>query len=101
MGVARNPDGPLAHSEMVQYNEVVWWDQTRPPAIEERPTDKRYTVLEPDRLDDIAFKLLENPQLGWVIMERNNLRLMPNGLVPGRSLFIPTITSLKERGIIP
>ena len=45
--------------------------------------------------------LKEWEQLGWVILERNNLRLVPNDLVPGRTLYIPSIDGLKERGILP
>lgn len=100
MGVSRNPDGPLFHADLVRFRDVVWFDRTRPPAVEPRDDDVEYIVKEPDRLDTIAFQTLGNPQYGWVILERNNLRLMPEDLVPGRRLFIPTIDSLKERGII-
>lgn len=101
MGLSRNPNGPLIHADLVQFREVVWFDRTRPPSIGERADDVEYLVKEPDRLDTIAWQTLGNPYLGWVIAERNNLRLFPNDLVPGRTLFIPSITGLKERGIIP
>jgi|TARA_R110000824_G_scaffold37491_1_gene114977 hypothetical protein len=102
MAVARNSSGPLVHSKLIQFREVVWWDQTRPPfPIEERPDDAEYLVKEPDRLDLIAYNELGDEQLGWVILERNNLRLVPNDLVPGRTLYIPSIDGLKERGILP
>jgi len=102
MVVSRNPSGPLVHSQLVQFVETVWWDQTRPPfPILERPDDIKYIVKQPDRLDIIALTQLGDVQLGWTIMERNNFRLIPNDLVPGQTIFIPSIEGLKERGIIP
>jgi hypothetical protein len=101
MGLSTNKDGPLQNAVLVQYDEVVWWDQTRPKyPIDPRDDDKKYTVKQPDRLDAIAESELGNVQLGWVILERNDLRLIPNDLVPGMTLFIPSIESLKVRGII-
>lgn len=101
MGIAKHPDGPLQNADLVQFDEVVWWDQTRPVfPIDPHEDDKKYIVKQPDRLDLIAHRELDNIQLGWVILERNNLRLVPNDLVPGMTLFIPSIDSLKTRGII-
>jgi hypothetical protein len=53
-----------------------------------------------DRLDNIAAGILGDKQLSWVILHRNGLRLLPNDLVPGKTIFIPTRDSLSRRGII-
>lgn len=100
MGVQRNPSGPLITATLVQINEALFWGKTKPPSIDPRDDDEIYIVKNYDRLDVIASDRLGDVQLGWVILERNNLRLSPNDLVPGRELFIPTRESLRTRGII-
>lgn len=100
MGLSRNPIGPLRTSTLAQFQDVLFFTPTNPPDIEPEDTDIVYTIKIADRLDNIAAGLLGNEQLGWVILHRNNLRLAPNDLVPGRTLFVPTRESLTRRGII-
>ncbi len=71
MAVKRNPIGPLTTSSLRRINEVFFWAPTRPRSIAPR-----------------------------VILLRNDLRLVPNDLVPGRKIFIPTRESLRVRGLI-
>lgn len=100
MGVSRNPAGPLRHATLGRINDVVFFSPTQPPDIDPRDSDIIYMVRIADRLDNIAFRLLGDQQLGWVILHRNDMRLVPNDLVPGKNIFIPTIESLRRRGII-
>lgn len=100
MAVKRNPIGPLTTASLRRINEVVFWAPTRPSAIAARDDDEVYTIRSHDRLDNIAAARLNDPQLGWVILHRNDMRLAPNDLVPGRKIFIPTRESLRVRGII-
>ena len=100
MGVKRNPTGPLITTTLRRINEVIFWAPTRPPEIEARDDDLVYTIRSFDRIDNIAARELNDSQLGWVILLRNNLRLTPNDLVPGRRIFIPTRESLRDRGIV-
>jgi hypothetical protein len=100
MGLVRNPLGPLETATLYQEKDVIFWGQTRPQEIEALDTDISYTVKIADRLDLIAFRLLGSSQFGWIILQRNGLRLAPNDLVPGQKIFIPTLESLKRRGII-
>lgn len=100
MGVQRNPSGPLITATLIQVEEVLFWGRTRPPDIEPRDDDEEYTVRDFDRVDLIAHNRLGDVQLGWVILQRNNLRITPNDLVPGRKIFIPTREGLRERGIV-
>jgi hypothetical protein len=100
MGVQRNPNGPLITTSLRSINEVIFWAPTRPPEIEPRDDDQVYMVRSFDRLDNIAAQELNNSQLGWVILLRNDLRLVPNDLIPGRTIFIPTRQSLRDRGVV-
>ncbi len=100
MAVKRNPIGPLTTSSLRRINEVFFWAPTRPRSIAPRDDDEVYSIRSHDRLDNIAADRLSDPQLGWVILLRNDLRLVPNDLVPGRKIFIPTRESLRVRGLI-
>ena len=63
-------------------------------------TDRAHTVRIADRLDNLAFAFLGDPALGWIILLRNDMRLAPNDLVPGRKIFIPTRQTLAARGVL-
>ena len=99
MGVKRNPTGPLTTAVLYQINECIFWGRTYPPTIEPMDDDQVYVVTNYGRLDLIAATQLGDSQLWWVIMARNNLRLVPNDLVPGQQIFIPSRQSLRSRGI--
>ncbi len=100
MGVKREPTGPLITSTLFQINECIFWGRTRPKTIAPQDDDERYVVTNFDRLDLIAARRLGDSQLGWVILARNDMRLAPNDLVPGNTIFIPTRQSLRQRGIV-
>ena len=100
MGVRRNPTGPLTTATLHQISEAIFWGPTRAPTIAARDDDERHTVTSFDRIDLLADTKLGDSQLFWVILARNDLRLPPNDLVPGQSIFIPTRESLRERGIV-
>lgn len=100
MGVSRNPIGPLRTSFLTQFDDVFFFSPTNPVDIAPEDTDIVYLIKIADRLDNIASATLGSEQLGWVILHRNNLRLVPNDLIPGRTIFIPTRESLVRRGII-
>lgn len=100
MGVKRNPIGPLTTATLYQINEAIFWGRTRPAEIDPRDDDEVYVVRNFDRIDLIAANQLGDPQLWWVILERNDLRLAPNDLVPGQKIFIPSRQSLRSRGIV-
>ena len=100
MGIIRNTQGPLINATIRRLNDTTFWEGTRPPEIEPADSDRAHTIRIADRLDNLAFGYLGDPNLGWVILLRNDLRLVPNDLVPGRKLFIPTRSSLLSRGVI-
>lgn len=100
MGLRKEKRGPLVHARLVGYDTVVWFDRTRPPVIDVHEDDSGYTIQEPDRLDSIAYRFYGDEQLGWVIARRNDLNRIPDDLVPGKRIYIPTLTSLTERGVV-
>lgn len=100
MAIEFNEAGPLKNAQLKQIGEAIFWDKTRPPKILPRDDDQSYTVKIGDRLDLIAFQKLGDSSRGWIILLRNNLTLVPNDMVPGATIFIPTITSLSRRRII-
>lgn len=100
MGVKRNPLGPLSNARLRRTGDTTFWGPTQPDEIEPADTDRAHTIRIADRLDNLAFSYLGDVNLGWVILQRNNLRLVPNDLVPGRKIFIPTRSSLRNRGIV-
>lgn len=101
MAIEFNKTGPLRYAALKQINEAVFWDKTRPPAIDPAPDDQAYTIRKIDRIDLLSSRnYAGNPALGWVILERNNMRLYPNDFVPGKVIYIPTIASLQSRKIV-
>lgn len=100
MGLSRNSTGPLRTATLRSIADVVFFSPTNPPDIDPVDTDIAYIVKIGDRLDLIASRIFGDVQLGWIILHRNDLRLAPNDLVPGRTIFIPTLESLQSRGIL-
>lgn len=103
--VRRNPQGPLRYATLIQFKDVFFWDRTDPPPIAKNDGDSRYTVKINDRQDFVASRELQNSQLGWTIMERQDqageqMRLWPNDWYPGRHISIPSRDSLSARGIV-
>jgi len=102
--VRRNPLGGLRFAKLVQYEEVLFWDRSQPPAVAPQDTDSIYVVKMTDRSDLVAARELGSSQLGWAIMERQDqtgeqMRLWPNDWYPGRKVYIPSRDSLSNRGI--
>lgn len=107
MGVARNPQGPLQHAQLVQIADTVFWDRTFPPKVTPLPTDESYIVEMGDRSDLLAERRITNQQWGFILMERNrseedgeiDMRLWPNDFVPGATIKVPSADSIRLRGI--
>ena len=100
MSLSRNPDGPLQSATLSSIGEAIFWAPSRPKDIKPRDDDIGYIVKIGDRIDLIANRLLGTPYLWWVILHRNDLRLAPNDLVPGRTIYVPTTESLAQRGLL-
>lgn len=100
MAVNKNTQGPLRHAQLMKIDDVFFYDKTRPPPVAARSDDMDYICTDRDRHDLVAFRKLQSSQVGWAIMERNQMRLWPNDWVPGFSIKIPTRASLESRRVI-
>ena len=96
----RNPLDMLSTAELVQINETVFWDRSRPLPIAALDSDTDFKPMMGERPDFLAYRELQSSNLGWAIMDRNSMRLWPNDMVPGQLMKIPTRESLRARGII-
>jgi len=95
-----NPRSELIHARLLQRYEVLWWGNSEPPVIEPDITDRLHTVVEGDRIDNIAFRYYGDTRMKWTIMHLNNIYLIPNDLVPGMELRIPAFGRLTELGLV-
>jgi len=100
MAVSRNPLDFLTTAKLVEVDLVQFWQKTYPPAIAAEDSDRAYAVKIQERPDSIASKMLQSKNLGWTVMERNNMRLWPNDMVPGVEIAVPSRESLTGRGVI-
>lgn len=101
MAIEVNKQGPLRYAVLYRINEAVFYDKTRPPQIDPMPDDEPYTITSEDRIDLLSSRKYGGiSSYGWIILLRNQLRDWPNDFVPGSLIYIPTLTGLKQRGII-
>jgi hypothetical protein len=103
--IQRNPQGPLRYSQLIQYDEVLFWGITTPPPILPENDDANSTVHSYDRSDAVAYAQLGTSEAAWIIMERQDqagsqMRLWPNDWYPGRRIAIPSRDSLSARGLL-
>lgn len=96
----RNPAGPLIYSDLIRIGDVIYWGRSFVPPIFKDQSDNEHIVRKDERLDDLAHRHLQNSAMGYIIMERNAMRLWPNDFVPGRTIAIPTRRSLARRNIV-
>lgn len=100
MSLSKSATGPLQTTLLYRIDDVIFWGPTSPPDVVPAQDDIEHTVAISDRIDLLANRYFGDPQLWWIIQLRNDLRLMPNDLVPGMKVYVPTYESLKSRGII-
>lgn len=69
----------------------------RPPVtIPESEDDQFHTVVEGDRIDNLAWKYYGNPHYGWIIAEANSTP-RPWDLKPGTVLRIPAPATVEMK----
>jgi len=100
MSVRKRPQGPLKHAQLVQVDGVQFYDKTRPPAVEDRSTDKPIRPRSLERQDGLSFKHQKDSRLWWTIALRQDLRLWPNDWVPGTEIKVPNEDGLRARGVL-
>lgn len=79
-----------------QQNELTW-GISDPPDPVQREDDRFHTLLDGQRIDVLAHKLLGDPRYYWIILHYNNL---PNAIdldkYLGKELRIPSKTTLEK-----
>ena len=99
MPVSPDSRGPLAYSQLVRFNQVSFWLQTRPPKIDPDDSDILYIVKDGDTCVTLSNRFYRNPNMDWVIKRRNNIFFDDNEMITGDEIFIPTESSLRARGL--
>jgi len=79
-----------------------FWGTWEPISLPAHPADSYYTVTEAmeGRLDLIAYRYYRSPELWWVIAEANNLFFVPEDVVVGMVLRIPSYTTITSLGLV-
>ncbi len=60
------------------------------PVIPEQVDDIQYLVKTTDRIDLLAYRYYGDVVLWWIIALVNNMELLPNDLVEGETIRIPS-----------
>ena len=101
----RHPQGPLRSATLILFDDVLFWDKTRPLPVKASDDDEDYLIKSFDRYDFLSSRFLGTSRAGHNIMLRNEtdaepMRLWPNHFVPGRRIQIPTRDGLRDSGAL-
>jgi hypothetical protein len=101
----RHPRGPLRSATLILFEDVLFWDKTRPIPVTARDDDEDYLIKAADRPDFLSSRFLGTSRAGHNIMLRNETdeepcRLWPNDFFPGRRVQIPTRDGLRDSGAL-
>jgi hypothetical protein len=80
----------LTFSDLLDTDQVEFWDLPNYPRIPTSAGDILYMVLVNDRLDLLAHKYYGDSNLWWVIAVANSLDCLPIDLVAGSQILIPS-----------
>lgn len=80
----------LRFARLITIDGVEHWEMPEYPEIREAPDDIIYTVDRNDRIDRIATRFYNSPDLWWIIALANELRLLPNDLSEGDKIRVPS-----------
>lgn len=90
MGIELSTHSRLRFADLVQSEQVVYWDTLDLPEIVAQGDDQQYTVQGNDRIDTLAHKFYGDPVLWWVLAAANDLELLPTALYSGQVLRVPS-----------
>lgn len=80
----------LVHARLIRLDAVEHWQMPEYPEVPEAADDISHVVADNERVDQIATRYYGAPELWWVIALANGWRLVPNDVVPGRTIRIPS-----------
>lgn len=82
----------LRFKELIDINDVVFWELDNLPTVPLSNEDQYYRVKQDDRIDLLANAFYSDPNLWWVIALANNMELLPTDLIPNAIIRIPSPT---------
>lgn len=90
MEVSLTENSWLNLTNLLEFNGIVFWDQTSYPEIALSPNDVyvQLTADQAPRVDLIAFDAYGDQELFWIILLANDVDY-PNQLVEGQTIRIP------------
>ena len=80
----------LRYARLSEIECVECWELPEYPEVEPSETDSLYTVARHDRIDLIASRFYGAADLWWVIALVNEMRLLPDDLVPNTNIRVPS-----------
>lgn len=86
----------LRFGELIEVDDIEFWDVLDLPEIPEQPDDLQYQVRKPDRIDLIAQRFYRDVRLWWVIAVANNMEILPTDLNEGDEIRIPSPRYVKQ-----
>lgn len=97
----------LRFSRLITLDGVEHWEMPEYPEILPANDDIVYTVDSSDRIDNLSNRFYSTPILWWIIAIANDFELLPNDMVPGNTIRIPSarrvfgdILRKKQRGTV-
>lgn len=97
-----NPDarGPLSGADYVRLDGVEFWGAIALPAIDAADDDIPHVISETDTCVRLSTRYYGTPTRDHIIKRRNDLYFDVSNLIPGDLVYIPTLASLKARGLL-
>lgn len=96
MAVRLQRSSRLRFGDLLNVDDVEFWDILDLPVLPVSPDDLFYTVLTGDRIDTIATKFYGDPVLWWVLAVANDMELLPSDLSAGEQIRVPSPTFVSQ-----
>lgn len=90
MSVQIGADSRLLFGDLLQVDNIEFFDILNLPELQEQTDDTSYDWKSTDRIDLVAHRFYGSPSLWWVIALANNIEIVPTGFSEGMRLRIPS-----------
>lgn len=90
MAVVVSRSSRLLFGRLLQEDGKEFFDLVELPPIEAQPDDVLHEVDGTERLEQIADRYYNDPELQWVIAHANGIDLWPTGVKVSKPLRIPS-----------
>lgn len=91
------PGSWLNLTDLLEFQGVVFWDQTDYPDIPFTDSDQyiQLTRLQAQAVDQLAFQVYGDPKLFWVILLANN-KFYLDQFIEGETIRVPSKTTVDQ-----